>query len=251
MKTRPFSLRHLRIAAFAAGAAAVAGAAVLVTASAAGFSFGLKPASSAQPATASLDTSGLAGAASPSAICSAFLSHFAGDLGKSQADVNSAFQKAIGQTLADEVKNGTLTQAQADAITKKLANRQPCTLAGALGKRHAPGAGMQLRGYMGQLITAAASALGISDTQLKTDLASGMTLSQIAAAQTPPVTEAQFRTRLIAQLKPLLDQAVTSGKLSSTQEQTILQRLQTGPIPFWSTPLRRQPAPAPANPATT
>jgi hypothetical protein len=103
---------------------------------------------------------------------------------------------------------------------------------------------------MPQLLTAAAAALGISETQLKADLASGKTLSQIAAAKTPPVTEAQFRTNLIAQLKPLLDAAVKNNKLTAAQEQAILQRLQTAPIPYWNAPMKRK-TPVPASAATS
>jgi len=72
-----------------------------------------------------------------------------------------------------------------------------------------------------------------------------MTLSQIAAAQKPPVTEAQFRTRLIAKLTPLLDAAVKENTLHGGQEQASSKRLQDGPIPFWSKPnaqARRQKA---------
>jgi hypothetical protein len=245
-------LRHLRVLGFALGAVAVAGAAVLVTASAAGLNVGFRPAASQhldQAATASVSQR-----ASASAVCSAFISHLSSDLGKSQAQVNAAIQKAIGETLADEVKNKDITQAQADTIKQKLAGTQtPCALAGNLGKKPAPGAGAgaSTGAYMQQLVSAAASALGITDAQLKTDLAGGMTLSQVAAAQKPPVTEAQFRTNLIAKLKPLLDTAVTNKKLTAAQEQTILQRLQTGPIPFWSTPMRRPKASAPASPATS
>jgi hypothetical protein len=238
------NLRHLRVVGFAAGAGLVAGAAVLVTASAAGLNVGLHPASS-QPAPANATSIGEK--TSASAVCNDFLSHLSSDLGKSQSQVNAAVQKAIGETLADEVKNKDLTQAQADAIKQKLASQPPCTLAGNLGKAPAPRSGATIGAYTQQLISAAASALGISDTQLKTDLAKGMTLSQIAAAQNPPVTEAQFRTRLIAKLTPLLDTAVTNKKLTPAQEQMILQRLQTGPIPFWSTPMRK---PKPAAPVT-
>ena len=245
-------LRHLRVLGFALGAVAVAGAAVLVTASAAGLNVGFRPSASQhedQVANASVSQQ-----ASASAVCNAFISHLSSDLGKSQAQVNAAIQKAIGETLADEVKNKDITQAQADSIKQKLASQPPCTLAGNLGKKPAPapgaGAGATTGAYMQQLVSAAASALGISDTTLKTDLANGMTLSQIASAQNPPVTEAQFRTRLISKLKPLLDTAVTNKKLTATQEQTILTRLQTGPIPFWSTPMRRPKTAAPASPAT-
>jgi hypothetical protein len=244
--TRLAKLRYLRVASLAAGAVAVAGAAVLVTASAAGLNVGFR-ANSQQPAQA--DIASISQQASASAVCNDFISHLSSDLGKSQSQVNAAIQKAIGETLADQVKSKAITQAQADAIKKKLASQPPCALAG-LGKTPAPGAGTKIGAYTQQLVSAAASALGISDAQLKTDLAKGMTLSQIAAAEHPAVTEAQFRTRLIAKLKPLLDTAVTNKRLTSAQEQAILQRLQTGPIPFWNTPLKRK-ATAPATPATT
>jgi hypothetical protein len=243
-------LRHMRVLGFALGAVAVAGAAVLVTASAAGLNVGFRPAASQHPDQAA--TASVSQQANASAVCNAFIAHLSSDLGKSQAQVNAAIQKAIGETLADEVKNKDITQAQADTIKQKLAGTQtPCALAGNLGKKPAPGAGASTGAYMQQLVSAAASALRITDAQLKTDLAGGMTLSQIAAAQKPPVTEAQFRTNLIAKLKPLLDTAVTNKKLTAAQEQTILQRLQTGPIPFWSTPMRRPKASAPASPATS
>ena len=241
-------LRHLRVLGFAVGAVLVAGAAVLVTASAAGLNVGFRP-SSSQPASA--DAALISQKASASAICNDFVSHLSSDLGKSQSQVNVAVQKAIGETLADEVKNKDLTQAQADAIKQRLASQPPCALAGNLGRIPAPAAGATIGAYTQQLINAAASALGISNTQLKADLAKGMTLSQIAASQNPPVTEAQFRTRLIAKLTPLLDTAVTNKKLTSAQEQAIIKQLQTGPIPFWSTPMRRPKPAAPASPATT
>jgi hypothetical protein len=66
-----------------------------------------------------------------------------------------------------------------------------------------------------------------------------MTLSQIAAAQKPAVTEAQFRARVIAKLTPVLDAAVTNKKLTAAQEQAIVKRLQTGPIPFWDKPTHK------------
>lgn len=231
--------RTIRLAGIAAGAVAVAGAAVYVTASAAGynFSFNHQPAPAAQTGltVAPQDKSGAA-----SAACTDFVGHFASDLGTSQSKVNDAFQQALSQTVADEVKNGTITQAQADAIKSKVAGKAPCALAGNLGAPKATTAA-----YMQQLLTAAAGALGITPAQLRTDLMNGQTLSQIAAAQKPAVTEDQFRTRLIANLKPLLDQAVTSGKLTSAQEQQIIQRLQTGPIPFWDKPLKRAGSAAP------
>ena len=229
--------RLIRIAGLAAGAVAVAGAAVYVTASAAGYNFSLHPASSQPPAQAALAAAPAGRTGTASAVCNDFLDHFASDLGKkSQADVNTAFQKAIGQTLADEVKNGTITQAQADQVTARLAGKQPCELASGLA---APKPAAGGAAYRQALIAAAASALGVTSQALTADLAKGMTLHQVADAQNPPVTEAQFRTRLIANLTPLLDQAVTNGKLTKAQEQKLLAALQTGPIPLWDRQLKK------------
>lgn len=241
MITRLGKTRYLRVAGLAICAVAVAGAAVVVTASAAGMSFGFKPAASMQQPVA---------AASPSAsACSTFMQHFAVDIGKSQAQINAAFQKAIAETLADEVKSGQITQAQADAIKQKLANQTPCALPSSLGRKHGEGHKGQFPPYMQQYIAASAAALGISESQLKTDLAGGQSLSQIAAAQ--HVSEADFRTKLIANLKPALDQAVTDKKLTAQQETLILQQLQTGEVPLWNAPTHK-PKPGPtATPATT
>jgi hypothetical protein len=208
----------------------VAGAAVVVTASASGMTFGVRQSPSTAPAV---------DARANSAACSSFMKHFAVDIGRSQQDINNAFQKAIGETLADEVKSGQITQAQADAIKKKLASTTPCSLPSTA---HRPAGGDKALGaYLQQYMAAAASALGITQTQLQADLKGGQSLSQIAAAQ--HVSEADFRTKLIAALKPALDQAVTDKKITAAQEQEIVNRLQTGPLPLWNTAMKR-PKPA-------
>lgn len=241
------TFRHLRVFGFAIGAVAVAAGAVWITASAAGLNIGLvSPTSPARPAI----TENAAGAAQQptktSAVCSDFVSHLASDLGTTQSKLDAAFQKAVAQTLDDEVKSGDITQAQADAIKKKVAGQAPCTLLPTPSGK-APAA--DLGAYRQALLTAAAAALGVSEQQLTTDLAKGMTLSQIAASQNPPVTEEQFRSRLIAQLTPMLDAAVASKKLTAAQEQAIIHQLQTGPIPFWNTPMPPAKKPATASPS--
>ena len=235
------TFRHLRVLGFATGAVAVAAGAVWITASAAGLNVGLHT-SRSSPNQATNATAAGNGAA----VCNDFVSHLASDLGTTQSKLDAAFQKAVGQTLDDEAKNGDITQAQADAIKKKVASQAPCALLPPAGAK-APGS--DLGAYRQALLSAAASALGITGQQLTSDLAQGMTLSQIAAAQKPPVTEAQFRAGLIAKLTPMLDAAVTNKKLTTAQEQAILHQLQTGPIPYWNTPMR--PAKKPAAPTPT
>jgi hypothetical protein len=234
-------LTFVRIAGLAAGAAAVSGAAVLVTASAAGYNLPFLTASSqGAGAPVSLDQA----AAAPSALCTDFIGHLSADLNTSSSALNAAYQKAIGETLADEVKSGKLTQARADAIKKRLAGRPPCAIVGQLS-----GKGVTLGAFRPALLSAAASTLGITDATLKADLAKGMTLSQIAAAQ--KVTEAQFRAGLIAKLTPVLDAAVTNKKLTPAREQTIIKRLQTGPIPLWSRPIPKKAAATPTPASST
>lgn len=237
MINRLAHLTFLRVAGLAAGAAAVSGAVVLVSASAAGYNLPFLASSTTPTTAASVNQT----AAQPSTLCTDFLTHLSADLSTSQAALDAAYQKAIGQTLADEVKSGKLTQARADVIQKRLAGKAPCALIAGLQSRPALGA------FGAALRSAEASALGISEPTLKSDLAKGMTLSQIAAAQN--VTEAQFRDRLIANLKPVLDAAVTNKKLTPAREQAIIKRLQTGPIPLWNTPIRKPAAttsPAPS-----
>ncbi|HET9780391.1 MAG TPA: hypothetical protein VFR33_01315 [Candidatus Dormibacteraeota bacterium] len=232
-----FTARILRVAGLATGAVAVGIAAIAVTASASGMSFSFNRASNnsaAQSAGTAVD------ATSSSSVCSTFMQHFATNIGKSQSQINSAFQKAVADTLADEVKSGQITQSQADAIKAKLANQTPCTLPTVRahgGDKSAIGA------YMQQYLAAAASALGISQSQLTTDLKSGQSLSQIASAQ--HVSEADFRTKLIANLTPTLDQAVADKKITPAQEQMIIGRLQTGPLPLWNLPAHKPRATAP------
>jgi hypothetical protein len=231
--------RILRVAGLTIGAVAVGVAAIAVTASASGMTLNFNRTSAPQPAPASSLTA--VDASSASAQCSTFMKHFAVEIGKTQAQINSAFQKAIADTLADEVKSGQITQAQADAIKAKLANQTPCNLPDV----RTPGGNKTAIGaYMQQYLAAAASALGITQTQLTTDLKSGQSLSQIAAAQ--HVSEADFRTKLIAGLKPALDQAVAGKKITAAQEQAIITRLQTGELPLWNARAHKPQAAAPA-----
>lgn len=246
MITRLGRARNLRIAGLALAGVAVAVAAVALTASAAGFSFAIMPSSSAQLQGA--QTAAATKSTANASVCADFMHNFAVDIGKSQAEINAAFQKAISQTLTDEVNSKQITQAQADQMKQKLAHQTPCTLPSAMPRG---GAKPGIAAYMQAYEMAAAAALGITPAQLKTDLANGQSLSQIAAAEHPAVSEADFRTKLIANLQPALDSAVTNKKLTAAQEQAIINQLQTGDLPLWNRSMRPKaaatPTPAPAN----
>src|SRR5579864_3404399 len=242
-----FKARYLRIAGLALGAVAVAGAAIAVTASAAGVSFGFNhPAGSTSTGAAVA----AADARPSSAVCSDFMSHFAVEIGKSQAQINAAFQKAIADTLKDQVNSKQITQAQADQIAQRLAQQSPCTLPSTLAPKGTGRPRANIAAYMKAYENAAASALGITPAALQADLKSGQSLSQVAAAQ--HVSEADFRTKLIANLQSALDMAVTNKQLTSAQEQAILNQLKTGALPLWNRPAMPKaptatPSPTPTN----
>jgi len=168
--------------------------------------------------------------------CSRFTGHLASNLGKSQSEVQKAISDALNQTIDDAVKNGDLTQSQANSIKAKLSSN---TSAGqcAGGLRTIPGIA---RGGFGPFFGGArfnemnevAKALGLTTAQLQQDLQSGKTVQQLASAQ--GMDEAAFRTKLASVTKADLDQQVTSGNLTQNQENAILQRIQNGPLPFWN-----------------
>ena len=97
--------------------------------------------------------------------------------------------------VAQEVKNGQLTQAQAKAIDTRLASSQACS-----GKHQ--GIGLQ-RGILRQtlktqqatLLSQIAAGLHLSSAQLQSDLQKGQTLDQIAKAQ--KVTLSQLHTIVV------------------------------------------------------
>jgi uncharacterized protein YidB (DUF937 family) len=95
-----------------------------------------------------------------------------------------------------------------------------------------------------------AKALGISQQELKQDLAAGKTIKDIAASK--GMDENTFRNNLVSAVKSDLDPRVASGKLTQQQEDVVLNRIRTGPLPMWDRPLKRTGAgPAKASPSPT
>jgi hypothetical protein len=72
---------------------------------------------------------------------------------------------------------------------------------------------------------AIATYLGLTNDQIRTQLASGKTLAQIATAQGKTVSG--LEDAIVADAKTHLDAAVTAGKLTADQESTMLARLKS------------------------
>jgi uncharacterized protein YidB (DUF937 family) len=231
------SNRFLRIAIPVAGAVLLAAAAVAVTASAAGLGVGSLLAASATPSPKPSASPSAGGART--AACQDFLGHLAGQLKTSTDKLDAAAIAAAKQTIEDQVVAGKLTRDQADKIESRLSSGNLCAL-GRSGARAKAGRAT------GDYLAAAASALGISEKQLTSDLKGGQTLSQVATAQ--GISEDQFKAKVVAALKPKLDAAVAAGKLSQAQEDKLLARFQAGDPPLWNTTRKggATPTPAPA-----
>lgn len=114
----------------------------------------------------------------------------------------------VKQALAGLVTDGTLTQQQADRVAETLGNAE-------LGEgRHHGGAGHGL-GRRGLDLDAAATALGLTSEELRTELREGKTLAQVAEERDVPVET--LTDALVAAAETALRQAVEEGRL--TQEQ--------------------------------
>jgi hypothetical protein len=215
--------RFLRIAIPVAGALLVAGGAIAVTASAAGLRLSpLAATASPSPKTGAGPTA----AGDASTTCQAYLGHLATQLGVSRTKLDAAALAAAKATVQDHVTSGKLTQAQADKIEARLQATGACSAA--IGELGRPAKATVARGAY---LTAAAAALGVTEAQLKADLKNGQSLS-VAAAQN--VSEADFKTKLAAALKPKLDAAVAARTITQAQEDAQLAKLQAGDPPYWT-----------------
>lgn len=136
-------------------------------------------------------------------------------------------QKAAKEDiLAQLVKDGKLTQAQVDAIKQRLETHQACSGKGR--PRWEKGVLHQaLKKYAATLLNGVASGLHLSPDQLRSDLQSGQTLSQIASAH--GVSASQLPTIVLNAVQRTLDQARQAGDITQSQETAFLQFLHNHP----------------------
>jgi hypothetical protein len=132
--------------------------------------------------------------------------------GKSSKGLVDALVADAKAHLAQAVKDGQLTQAQADRIEQDLEQRiaDRVTHAGPGGTGRGPHHGP------GEALAAAADYLGISQSDLMTELRPGKTLGAVADA-TPGKSKAGLVAALVAQEKTELAQAVKDGRLTQAQ----------------------------------
>ena len=149
-----------------------------------------------------------------------FMDKLAAALGKSRDELNAAFTQARNGTVDQEVTDGKLTQAQADAIKARQGNA-PFGGFGAKG-----GDRGEMRGggfFMGgaDVQDAIAKALVMTTADMKTQLQSGKTLAVLAQGKEQAVKDA-----IVSVEKPKLDQSVKDGKLTQDRENQIIDGIQ-------------------------
>jgi len=125
----------------------------------------------------------------------------------------------VASVLAGLVTKGTITQAQADAITAALAAAEAAEHANDPqgGPMGAPGVGMPDPAAALSLIS---STIGVDAATIQKRLAAGETLGAIAGAKKDALI-----TALVAEETKRIDAAVTAGKLTAAQATTLKSTL--------------------------
>ncbi len=157
----------------------------------------------------------------------AFVNHLASRLGITDTSkVQQALKDAAKDSVADQVTAGKITQTQATQIDQRIdSGKGP----GGFGPRPGgPGPNGKPGGPRGgfgggQILNAAAGALNMTPDALRQQLQSGKSLKDVAGSNWSSVQQA-ITTAAKAQLDPL----VSSGKITSTREQDIINRLTSG-----------------------
>jgi hypothetical protein len=140
--------------------------------------------------------------------------------------LRDALSAAQDAQLAQAVKDGRLTQKQADAI-KERRKQSGRVLGGPFGgppgfHRHGPGFG-PFHGARGAILLDLAKALGITRAQLHEQLHDGKSVADIAKAQGKSLDD--VRATLKADAKRRADQAVKDGDLTRAQADRLLSHL--------------------------
>jgi hypothetical protein len=187
---------------------------------------------------------------SPGARNQAIIDDAAGRLHVSPQQLSSALRQALADQVDAAVAAGRLTKAQGNALKARIDSGKTRLVGGfpfafglgfrAFGGPHhrlafpfplAPGR------VLATGLRVLTSYLGITPAQLRTELAAGKSLAQIAKDHGK--TADGLVAALIAAAKTRLDHAVTSKYLTSAQEKAILGRLQA----FFEMLVQRTPPP--------
>jgi hypothetical protein len=161
---------------------------------------------------------------SPQQESQAVVNDAAQQLGVTPGALTSALKKALENRVDAAVAAGRLTKAQGQELKQRIES-------GDLPLFGAPGIGMHhMFGMLGRGVDAAASYLGLTEEQLRTQLESGKTLAEIAKAQDKSVDG--LVDAIVADAKQHLDAAVKAGRITQKQEDSILSDIKARTTDF-------------------
>jgi hypothetical protein len=145
----------------------------------------------------------------------AFIKALAAQLGVDEAKLNSSYSAAVSEVVAQAVKDGKLTQAEADKIIAEAKNGfQGVPFFGQRGQHQGgPGGRGEMNGQA--MDAAAATALGITADELKTELQAGKSIADVAKAKNVDVQK--VKDAMLAAIKADLDAKVKAGTLTQAQ----------------------------------
>jgi len=143
----------------------------------------------------------------------ALVNDVAKQLGVTPTKLADALKQALSDRVDAAVADGRLTKAQGDELKAQIAaGNVPLLGLGVAGHGH--------RGGPGGHLDAAASYLGLTSAQLRTQLETGKTLAEVAKAQGKTVDG--LVAALVADEKKELDAAVKAGRLTEAQAKELL-----------------------------
>ncbi len=155
-----------------------------------------------------------------------FWTALASKLGVSADTVRSAVRDAAKAVVAQALKNGKLTQTQADNIDARIdkmpLNQLPVAVPGL--PRPKPSKQQVVVAVVGRLmLDSAAHTLGMSRADLVAELRDGLTLAEIA--QQKSIDANKLKASMLAAANARVDQAVTNGKLTQDQATQLKTRI--------------------------
>src|ERR1700682_4709469 len=174
--------------------------------------------------------------ASPTAsknYAQAFVDKLAAILHLTPTQTQDALKQAQLQTVDQMLKDGQITQQQADAMKAKINANQGLGAIGGFG-RHGGGegfGGFKANGALMQSLktaqlNAAASALHMSPTDLQNALKSGKPLSALETQQN--VSDSAVKSAMQNAAKGVLDNAVKAGTITQAQADAMLSKVGSG-----------------------
>jgi hypothetical protein len=157
-------------------------------------------------------------ATSPKAEGQAVVDDAAQQLGVQPSELSAALKKALSNRVDAAVKAGRITKAEGDAMKARINSGDfPLFGGGHRGfGKFGHGPHFKLHG-----LDAAASYLGLTEAQLRTQLNNGKTLAQVAKAENKSVDG--LVDALVKDANEKIDQAVKDGKLTKAQADEIKQ----------------------------